>query len=100
MDFAGPFLGHMFLVTVDSHTKLLEVFQMQNITSRKTIERLRSCFATHGLDNCLCAWVESCHVQNCKRKRNINLAIPDPYYYGFVFHSYLALTIPIRSVLG
>ena len=43
----------MFLVIVDSHTKLLEVFQMQNITSRKTIERLRSCFATHGLPDCI-----------------------------------------------
>ena len=53
VDFASPFLGHMFLVIVDSHTKWLEVFQMQNITSRKTVERLRSCFATHGLPDCI-----------------------------------------------
>ena len=51
--FVGPFLGHMFLVIVNSHTKWLEVFQMQNITSRKTVERLRFCFATHGLPDCI-----------------------------------------------
>ncbi|XP_014673257.1 PREDICTED: uncharacterized protein K02A2.6-like [Priapulus caudatus] len=47
VDFAGPFLGHMFLVIADSHTKWLEVFMMQKITSQKTVEKLRFCFATH-----------------------------------------------------
>ena len=46
MDFAGPSLGRMFLMIVDSHTKWLEVFQMQNITSRKTVERLPDCIVS------------------------------------------------------
>ena len=49
LDFAGPFLGHMFLVIVDAHSKWLDVHQMQSITSSKTIEKLRIVFATHGL---------------------------------------------------
>ena len=43
----------MFLVVVDSHTKLLEVFQMQKIKSRNIFERPRSCFTTHGLPDCI-----------------------------------------------
>ena len=32
LDFAGPFLGSMFLITVDAHAKLLEVYVMPNTT--------------------------------------------------------------------
>ena len=49
LDFAGPFLGHMFLVLVDAHSKWLDAHIMQSISSAKTIEKLRSVFATHGL---------------------------------------------------
>jgi len=49
LDFAGPFMGHMYLVIVDAHSKWLDVHIMQSITSEKTIEKLRSVFATHGL---------------------------------------------------
>ena len=36
LDYAGPFLGHTFLVVVDAHSKWLEVFQMPASTSRAT----------------------------------------------------------------
>ena len=49
IDFAGPFMGHMYLVLVDSHSKWLDVQVMQSISSAKTIEKLRAIFATHGL---------------------------------------------------
>ena len=49
IDFAGSFLGHMYLVLVDAHSKWIEVHIMQSITASKTIEVLRSIFATHGL---------------------------------------------------
>ena len=49
MNFAGPFMGHMFLVVVDSHSKWLDVQIMQSITAEKTIEKLQSIFSTHGL---------------------------------------------------
>ena len=40
MHYAGPFLGHTFLVVVDAHSKWLEVFQMPASTSRATIQQL------------------------------------------------------------
>ena len=39
----------MFLVIVDAHSKWLDVHIMSSITSAKTMEVLRSVFATHGL---------------------------------------------------
>ena len=36
LDFAGPFLGHMFLVLVDSYS--MDVRLMSSITSSKIIE--------------------------------------------------------------
>ena len=49
VDFAGPFLGHMFFVVIDAHSKWPEVIMMTSTTSEKTIEALRSMFARHGL---------------------------------------------------
>ena len=49
LDFAGPFMGHMFLILVDAHSKWLDVHLMQSITSANTIEKLQIVFATHGL---------------------------------------------------
>lgn len=49
IDFAGPYLGHMFLVVVDAHSKWMDVRLMNSITAAKTIEQLRMLFATHGL---------------------------------------------------
>ena len=49
LDLAGPYMGHMFLVIVDAHSKWLDAHIMSSITSAKTIETLRSVFATHGL---------------------------------------------------
>jgi len=49
LDFAGPFMGHMYLLIVDAHSKWVDVHIIQSITSEKTIEKLRSVLATHGL---------------------------------------------------
>ena len=49
MDFAGPFLGHNYLVLVDTHSKWMDVPLMTSTTSAKTIEKLCMIFSTHGL---------------------------------------------------
>ena len=49
LDFAGPFMGHMLFILVDTHSKWLDAHLMQSISSAKTIEKLRMVFATHGL---------------------------------------------------
>ncbi|RUS85038.1 hypothetical protein EGW08_007222 [Elysia chlorotica] len=49
IDFAGPFLGKMFLVVIDAHSKWMEVCVMNKITTQDTISQLRTIFATRGL---------------------------------------------------
>ena len=49
LDYAGPFLGRMFLVLVDAHSKWMDVIPVHAATSSATIEKLRVVFATHGL---------------------------------------------------
>ena len=52
-DYAGPMLGHTFLIVVDSHSKWIEVKAVTSSTSKTTITQLRSIFATHGLPEML-----------------------------------------------
>lgn len=49
IDFAGPFINHMFLVIVDAHTKWPEIFKMKNTSSSDTIAILRTLFARTGI---------------------------------------------------
>ena len=49
IDFAGPFLGHMFFLVIDAYSKWLEISLMPTTTSNKTIETLKSLFARYGL---------------------------------------------------
>ena len=49
IDFAGPFLGHMFFLVIDAYSKWLEILLMPTTTLNKTIETLKSLFARYGL---------------------------------------------------
>ena len=49
IDYAGPFMGKMFLVTVDTHSKWLEAHVVETPTSAGTIQQLCQMFATHGI---------------------------------------------------
>ena len=49
VDFAGPFLGKMFLLIVDAHSKWPEVYEMPSTTSSATVRVLRHLFAAYGL---------------------------------------------------
>ena len=53
VDFAGPFMGQMFFIMVDAHSKWIEAHIMSNITAPATIEKLRQVFAVHGLPDSL-----------------------------------------------
>ena len=48
VDFAGPFLGKMFFIMVDAHSKWPEVVTMTSTTAQHTIEALRSVFSHYG----------------------------------------------------
>ena len=49
LDLAGPFLGHMFLILVDAHSKWLEARILSSTTSSAIISSLRLIFAEFGL---------------------------------------------------
>ncbi|KAK2578340.1 hypothetical protein KPH14_012794 [Odynerus spinipes] len=49
IDYAGPFLGHYFLILVDSFSKWPEVHITKNITSATTIHKCRQTFSTFGI---------------------------------------------------
>ena len=49
VDFAGPFLGKSFILTMDSHSKWLEVIEMTQTSTHHTICVLQQLFARYGL---------------------------------------------------
>eukprot|EP00079_Xenopus_tropicalis_P035744 XP_017949515.1 PREDICTED: uncharacterized protein K02A2.6-like [Xenopus tropicalis] len=49
IDFAGPFLGLMFFIIVDAHSKWPEVFGMKSTSTSYTIDILRTLFARTGI---------------------------------------------------
>lgn len=53
VDFAGPFMGSMFMVVVDAYSKWLEVLRMATTTASKTVEVLRDLFGRYGLPHTL-----------------------------------------------
>ena len=53
VDHAGPVLGKMLLIIVDSHSKWIEVFIVPSTSTSDTIKKLRVAFSTHGLPETL-----------------------------------------------
>lgn len=49
VDFAGPFLGRMFIIIVDAHSKWPEMYEMSSTSTDSTIAILRHVFAAYGL---------------------------------------------------
>ena len=49
LDYTGPFIGTMFLVIIDAHSKWLEVVPVSSANSSQTVMALRQVFATHGI---------------------------------------------------
>lgn len=53
VDYAGPFLGEMFLVIVDAHSKWMDIYPMKTSTSQANIEKLSQNFSVFGLPEML-----------------------------------------------
>ncbi|XP_025999364.1 uncharacterized protein K02A2.6-like [Astatotilapia calliptera] len=84
IDYAGPFLGKMFLVIVDAHSKWLDVYPVPSATAAATIDCLRNCFSTHGLpemvvsDNAQC--FVSAQTKEFMAKNGITHVTSAPYH--------------------
>ena len=83
-DYAGPFLGRMFLILVDAHSKWIEVHPVAAATSQITIEKMRSTFATFGLPDLLVTdngtVFTSAEFQEFLKKNGIRHARTSPYH--------------------
>ncbi|XP_026824410.1 uncharacterized protein K02A2.6-like [Ooceraea biroi] len=53
IDFAGPFLGYIFLILVDAYTKWPEVHIVKNMSTPNTIDKCREIFTVFGLPQTL-----------------------------------------------
>ena len=53
MDYAGPFLGEMFLLIADAHSEWMDIYPVKSPTSQATIEKLRQSFSVFGLPKML-----------------------------------------------
>ncbi len=53
IDYAGPFLGHMFLILIDAHSKWMDVYPVSTASSGITIYCHRMSFSNHGLPEML-----------------------------------------------
>ena len=49
LDYAGPFMNHMFLIIVDAHSKWVEIFKTKSSSTFTTIDCLRQTFARYGI---------------------------------------------------
>ena len=49
VDNVGPFIGKMFLLIIDAHSKWMDIHCVNSATSNVTIDKMRSTFASPGL---------------------------------------------------
>ncbi|XP_068235544.1 uncharacterized protein [Palaemon carinicauda] len=49
VDFAGPFLGQMYPLMIDSYSKWPQLHPMKSVTTMNTIEIMQRVFAQHGV---------------------------------------------------
>ena len=64
LDYAGPFLGKMFLVIVDTHSKWMEIEVVSSGTTQATVEHLRTMFARFGLPKVIVTDNGSCFTSS------------------------------------
>ena len=84
MDFAGPFLGKMFLIIIDSHSKWIDVKIMNKITTVDTILELRDVFSTFGLPDTIVtdngpSWTSE-HFRNFLVYNGVEHILSAPYH--------------------
>lgn len=84
VDFAGPFLGSMFMVVVDAYSKWLEVVPMTTTKAPKTLKVLREIFARYGLPEQLVSdngpQFTSTEFEMCMKANGIKHLKTAPYY--------------------
>uniref|UniRef100_A0A914P660 RNA-directed DNA polymerase n=1 Tax=Panagrolaimus davidi TaxID=227884 RepID=A0A914P660_9BILA len=84
IDYAGPFLGNLWLIVIDAKTNWLEVFKCTASDTKTTIKNLKSLFARYGLpkmivsDNATC--FKSSDFETFCETRGITHICSPPYH--------------------
>ena len=84
VDYAGPFLGKMFFILIDAHSKWMDVYPVNTATSAVTIECLRKSFSAQGLPETLVSDNGTCFVsaefKEFMTKNGISHVTSAPYH--------------------
>ncbi|XP_039511288.1 uncharacterized protein K02A2.6-like [Pimephales promelas] len=84
IDYAGPFMGHMFFLLMDAHSKWMDVYPVTTSTSASTIECLRKSFSNQGLPETIVSDNGSCFVstefREFMQKNGIEHVTSAPYH--------------------
>ena len=64
VDYAGPFLGRMFLEVIDAHSKWMDAYPVNTSTPMATIEKLCHSLAIHGLPETLVSDKGTCFTSH------------------------------------
>lgn len=84
IDYAGPWMGRMFLILVDAYSKWTDAYSVSSSTSAVIIECIRKSFSQHGIpeiivsDNGTCFMSEQ--FQEFAEKNGIHHIITAPYH--------------------
>ncbi len=62
VDYAGPFMGKMFFVLIEAHSKWMDVYPVNSATSATTIECLRNSLCNHGLPELIVSDNGTCFI--------------------------------------
>lgn len=84
IDYAGPFMGKMFLVIIDAHSKWLDVYPVSSATFAATLECLRNSISIHVIPEMIVSDNAQCFVcDNSKAfmaKNGITHVTSAPYH--------------------
>ncbi len=84
IDYAGPFLGHMFLILINAHSKWMDVYPVSTASSGITIDCLRKSFSNHGLPEMLvsdnAAYFVSTEFKEFMNKNGIRHVTSAPFH--------------------
>ncbi|XP_054272890.1 uncharacterized protein K02A2.6-like [Macrosteles quadrilineatus] len=84
IDFAGPFMGKMWLIVVDARSKWLEVFPMSSTSTKSTIKALEELFSRFGYPRVIVSdngpQLTSYEFQTFCKSLNIKHARITPYH--------------------
>ncbi len=62
MDYAGPFVGKLFLIIIDVHYKWIEAYPVSSATTAATMECLRKSFSVHGIPEMIVSDNAQCFI--------------------------------------